>query len=122
MAWAGGPCGRHEPTRLPALLISRLWFNSRMSSCQVECLRTATVRCDSRQPHQVLTGCASARGRVSKTQLTPGGTEAVCHFRWGRGRQVMRLPCKQVDVGALPTDSTISLRETRPMYREKPHK
>ena len=25
-------------------------------------------------------GCASARGRVSKTQLTPGSTEAACHF------------------------------------------
>ena len=25
----------------------------------------------------------------------------------GRGRQAMHLPCKQVDVGALPTDSTI---------------
>ena len=29
------------------------------------------------------TGCASARGRVSKTQLTPGGTEAACHFHCG---------------------------------------
>src|SRR6266550_2703435 len=41
---------------------------------------------------------------------------------WGRGRQAMHLPCKQAYVGALPTDSTISLRETRPMHREKPHK
>ena len=33
------------------------------------------------------------------------------------------LLCKQVDVGALPTDSTnFKLRETRPMHREKPHK
>ena len=24
----------------------------------------------------------------------------------GRGRQAMHLPCKQADVGALPTDST----------------
>ena len=73
----------------------------------------------------ILAGCASARGRVSKTQLTPGGTEAACHFHFGgRGRQAMRLLCKQVDVGALPTDSTNfdSLRETRPMHREKPHK
>src|SRR5438445_3668983 len=31
-------------------------------------------------------------------------------FTWGRGRQVMHLPCKQAHVGALPTDSTISLR------------
>src|SRR4029077_3973303 len=43
-------------------------------------------------------------------------------FFWGRGRQAMHLLRKQVDVGALPTDSTISLRETRPMHREKPHK
>src|SRR6266571_2403422 len=79
--------------------------------------------CNSRQPHQLFTGCASARGRVSKTQPTPGSTEAACHFHfWGRGRQAMHLLCKQVDVGALPTDSTISLRETRPMHREKPHK
>ena len=25
---------------------------------------------------------------------------------WGRGRQVMRLPCKQAHAGALPADST----------------
>src|SRR5438132_6403257 len=31
----------------------------------------------------ILSGCASARGRVSKTQLTPGGTEAACHFHLG---------------------------------------
>ena len=31
----------------------------------------------------------------------------------GRGRQAMHLPCKQADMGALPTDSTISLRGTR---------
>ncbi len=54
----------------------------------------------------LLTGCASARGRVSKTRLTLGGTEAACQFFRGRGRQAMHLPCKQVDVGALPTDST----------------
>ena|SRR3989442_1259087 len=71
-----------------------------------------------------LTDCASARGRVPKTQLTPGSTEAVCRFHFrGRGRQVMHLPCKQVYAGALPADSTIfKLRETRPMHREKPHK
>ena len=33
--------------------------------------------------HSFYTGCASARGRVSKTQLTPGGTEAACHFHFG---------------------------------------
>ena len=43
-------------------------------------------------------------------------------FQWGRGRQVMHLPCKQADVGALPPDSTISLRGTRLKHRAKPHK
>jgi len=43
-------------------------------------------------------------GRVSKTQPAWGSTRATC--QWGRGRQAMHLPCKQVDVGALPTDST----------------
>jgi hypothetical protein len=45
--------------------------------------------------------------RVSKTQPAWGSTRAACQFHfWGRGRQAMHLPCKQVDVGALPTDST----------------
>src|SRR5437016_14632225 len=43
-------------------------------------------------------------GRVSKTQPAWGSTRATC--QWGRVRQVMHLPCKQVDVGALPTGST----------------
>src|SRR6266699_1711053 len=30
-----------------------------------------------------LAGCASARGRVPKTQLTPGSTEAACHSHFG---------------------------------------
>lgn len=34
----------------------------------------------------------------------------------------MHLLCKQVDVGALPTDSTISLRGTRLKHRAKSHK
>ena len=40
----------------------------------------------------------------------------------GRGRQAMHLPCKQAHVGALPTDSTISSRETRPKHRDELHK
>jgi hypothetical protein len=108
----------------------------------------------------LLTPSASLRNRVSKTQFAWGSTKAACQFSRGRGRQAMHLPCKQADVGALPTDSTIlrseptsswvrvkdalhsllakegahrsgselwmagqfSLRETRPMHREKPHK
>ena len=44
--------------------------------------------------------------RVPKTQPAWGSTRAACQFSRGRGRQVMHLPCKQADVGALPTDST----------------
>jgi len=65
---------------------------------------------------------ASLRSRVSKTQPAWGGTRAACQFFWGRGRQAMHLPCKQIDAGALPADSTISLRETRPTHRDEPHK
>ena len=49
---------------------------------------------------------ASLRDRVSKTQSAWGSTKAACQFSRGRGRQAMHLPCKQADVGALPTDST----------------
>jgi hypothetical protein len=96
--------------------------------------------------------CASLRDRVSKTQSARGGTGTACHFSKlrvssfefrvahggdapdaqlplgtrnqsrGRGRQAMHLPCKQAHVGALPTDSTISLRGTRPVHRGEPHK
>src|SRR5438552_11395259 len=40
----------------------------------------------------------------------------------GRGRQVMHLPCKQAYAGALPADSTISLRGTRLKHRGRCHK
>ena len=54
---------------------------------------------------------ASLRDRVSKTQFARGSTEAACQVNFrGRGRQAMHLPCKQAHVGALPIDSTISLR------------
>ena len=60
--------------------------------------------------------------RVSKTQLAWGSTRAACQFSWGRGRQVMHLLRKQAHVGAVPIDSTISLRGTRLKHREEPHK
>ena len=43
-------------------------------------------------------------------------------FPRGRGRQAMHLPCKQAYMGAVPIDSTISLRGTRLKHREEPHK
>ena len=110
MAWAGS-------TKLPALLISRLWFNSRMSSCQVDGPgATPGSRTNSLQ------AARQHAAESPKLSSLRAARRQPAIFIWGRGRQAMHLLCKQVDVGALPTDSTISLRETRPMHREKPHK
>ncbi len=71
----------HKPTQLPALLISRLWFNSRMPPAREVLAHRHHPGAIPGSRTNLLTGCASARCRVSKTQLTPGGTEAACHFR-----------------------------------------
>ena len=52
--------------------------------------------------------CAAESPKLSLPGAAPGRL-ANFHF-WGRGRQAMHLPCKQADAGALPADSTISLR------------
>jgi hypothetical protein len=122
---------------------------------QRACARPPTG-CNSRQPHPFFTGCASARGRVSKTQLTPGGTEAACHFsfgvvadkqctcfasrlmwerypptppafavtQWRRGCRavVRRTKAGRTIKPGSDSASQFRLRETRPKYREKPHK
>src|SRR5688572_17065248 len=72
MAWAG------SARSLPALLISRLWFNSRMSSCQVD---GPGATPDSRT--NSLQAVRQHAARVSKTQPTQGSTEAACHFHLG---------------------------------------
>src|SRR5205814_5050693 len=94
MAWAGS-------VKLPALLISRLWFNSRMSSCQVD------------GPGAIPgSRTNSYRLRVSTRPSFQNSAHSGQHGGslpfsfWGRGRQAMHLPCKQAYVGALPTDST----------------
>src|SRR5688572_20525937 len=111
MAWAG------SARSLPALLISRLWFNSRMSSCQVDGPgATPGSRTNSLQ------AVRQHAAESPKLSLLRAARRQPAIFIWGRGRQAMHLPCKQAYVGALPTDSAISLRETRPMHREKPHK
>jgi hypothetical protein len=77
--------------------------------------------CDSRQPHQFPLGRAPACVTESpKLSLLGAAPRRRANFQWGRGRQVMHLPCKQADVGALPTDSTISLRGERDSG--EPHK
>ena len=52
--------------------------------------------------------CAAESPKLSLPGAAPGRL-AILLTLWGRGRQAMHLPCKQADVGALPTDST-SLR------------
>src|SRR6266566_3508751 len=78
--------------------------------------------CDSRQPHQFFQAARQHAAESPKLSSLRAARRQPAIFIWGRGRQAMHLPCKQAYVGALPTDSTISLRETRPMHREKPHK
>src|SRR5881396_1934966 len=59
-------------------------FNFRGCGLTAECLlarEMVRVRFPAAAPTFFPTGCASARGRVPKTPLTPGGTEAACHFR-----------------------------------------
>ena len=113
-------------TQLPALYFPcGCDLTARMPSCQGGPCERPPSGCDSRQPHQFLwrhvrfsLQCTpnsnrprtSSCSRVSKTQLAWGSTRAACQFSWGRGRQVMHLPCKQAHAGALPADSTISLR------------
>ena len=145
MAWAG------SARSLPALLISRLWFNSRMSSCQVDGpgaipgSRTS-LRPQRRSgrwavaPNRSAGGLdrnalhrASARQANSsqaarqhaaespKLSLLRAARRQPAIFIWGRGRQAMHLPCKQAYVGALPIDST-SLRLRRRSGRRLPRR
>src|SRR5439155_15778735 len=95
MAWAG------SARSLLALLISRLSFNGRMSSCQgdgpgaIPGSRTNFLQ------------AARQHGAESPKLSSLRTARSSLPIFMGRGRQVMHLPCKQVDVGALPTDSTI---------------
>src|SRR5882762_665845 len=85
----------------PGPLISRLWFNSRMSSCQVD--GPGAI------PGSRTNFLQAARQHAAespKLSLLRVARRQPAIFIWGRGRQAMHLPCKQADVGALPTDST----------------
>ena len=76
------------------------------------------------------TGCASARSRVSKTQPTPGSTEAACQIVNHKSFMGPWLKSEAPALQAEPSGSvtrrtppiSTGLRETRPMHREKPHK
>ena len=66
---------------------------------------------------------APARAAESPKLSLPGAAPGrLANFQWGRGRQVMHLPCKQAHMGAVPIDSTISPRGTRLKYRVRSHK
>src|SRR6266699_5408086 len=62
--------------------------------------------CDSRQPHQFFQAARQHAAESPKLSSLRAARRQPAIFIWGRGRQAMHLPCKQVDVGALPTDST----------------
>jgi hypothetical protein len=81
---------------LPALLISRSMLAANIAQLLYRTYSSQVARQLAQQSLQNSVGSGQHRGGLP--------------FSWGRGRQVMHLPCKQVDVGALPTDSTISLR------------
>src|SRR5262245_10582198 len=95
MVWAG------SVRTLPAFLISRLWFNHRMSACQGEGpgaipgSRTNFLQAERQHAAE-----------SPKLSLLRAARRQPAIFSWGRGRQGMHLPCKQANVGALPTDST----------------
>ena len=68
---------------------------------------------------QAAPACATESRKFRRLGAAP---RRPANHSWGRGRQVMRLPCKQVNEGALPFGSTISLRGTRLKHRAKSHK
>jgi len=84
---------------LPALLLSRLWVNT--------CLRTATEAQFSTTAPILYRLRVSTRPSLQNLAYSGRHGGSLPFSFWGRGRQAMHLPCKQVDVGALPTDSTI---------------
>ena len=110
MAWAG------SVRTLPALLISRLWFNSRMSSCQVDGPgATPGGRSNFYAAHQQ---CS----RVPKTQHAWGSTRAACQIS-GSWQTSNALALQASLCGSVTHRlHQFQLRETRPMHREKPHK
>ena len=134
MARAGGKCRTQHP---PALLIScgcdlTARMPPRHGGCPGAIPGSRTISftiCDLR-----LTSLFGERLRVSTRQSLQNSADLGRHqgslpireskitnlkFQRGRGRQVMHLPCKQGDAGALPADSTISPRGTRLKHRTK---
>src|SRR5436309_12417564 len=96
----------HKPTQLPALLISRLCLATECLLARESACARPPSGCDSRQPHRFLQAARQHAAESPKLSLLRAARRQPAIVFWGRGRQAMHLPCKQVDVGALPTDST----------------
>src|SRR5436190_6871043 len=108
MAWAG------SARSLPTLLISRLWFNGRNVFLPGRVL--AHGHHPGAIPGSRTNSLQAARQHAAespKLSLLRAARRQPAILIWGRGRQAMHLLCKQVDVGALPTDSTILRLEPR---------
>src|SRR5438128_6971213 len=82
MLGPGGPCGRPQTDAAPGPFTFAVMVKKQNVFLPGRCLRTATIRVRFPAAAPILTGCASARGRVPKTQLTPGSTEAACRFHF----------------------------------------
>ena len=90
---------------LPALLISAVVIQQPEWLLAKEHVR---VRFPATAP--ISTGRAPACATETPNLSWLGATPRRPANFWGRGRQVMHLPCKQVDEGAIPSDSTNLLR------------
>src|SRR5258705_5692323 len=96
----------HNPTQLPAPLLSRLWFTAECLP-PGRCLRTATIRAQFPAGARIFLQAARQHAAESpKLRSLRAARRQPAIFIWGRGRQAMHLPCKQAYMGALPTDST----------------
>ncbi len=103
---------------LPALLISRLWFNSRMSSCQVDGPgATPGSRTNSSQ------AARQHAAESPKLSLLRAARRQPAIFILGSWQTSNALALQASLCGSVTHRlHQFQLRETRPMHREKPHK
>src|ERR1051325_3869650 len=104
--------------KLPALLISRLWFNSRMSSCQVDGPgATPGSRTNSLQ------AARQHAAESPKLSLLRAARRQPAIFISGSWQTSNALALQARLCGSVTHRlHQFQLRETRPMNREKPHK
>src|SRR5438552_14301364 len=111
MAWAGS-------VKLPALLISRLWFNSRMSSCQVD--GPGAI------PGSRTNSSQAARQHAAespKLSLLRAARRQPAIFHLGSWQTSNALALQASLCGSVTHRlHQFQLRETRPMLTEKPRR